>query len=607
MGHFHLNSKSRWMGVAVNVILTLLVFSGAFLMLEYSCIYGFSDWSAFFDALNVQYILLNFVVLGCVWSILLLLCARIWLADLILSVICGVIAIINHYVLVFHGMPLSFLVIKNLATAMNVMSGYDLSVDTCVIQLLLGMGLLAGLCLLVKFIIASPQRHSFRYLMRNIAIAMVFFVGFGICFLGEDPVKPAKTITWQWKDGYNKYGYAACTVESYFQMHNIVNKPDGYTEAAVREINIERNRPQAPQTPDVILILNESLYDPKQIIDLQTDIPYFQEIHALENLVSGYAVTPSVGGGTNSSEYELLTSNSLELMPGITPFNALDFHDANSIVSFMKSQGYYTIASHIATASNYSRSVAYPALGFDQSFFADDFENPEYYYNRRRTDQSAYNNLIRWYEAAPEDAPKFLYMLTYQNHGAYNQNDPEHDLVHVNQDYGEYTQPLNEFLTSISLSSQAFSRLADYFSQVERPVIICMVGDHSPDFAKSIVSEDYKKEERNLRLRTVPLFYWANFEMNDVRFDTVSMNQVIPLLLELAGMNRSPYYDYLIQLRQNVPVLSSYGRYFDNDGNLYKYDTDEDSPFRTMVDQYFNLEYYNLQTNRNDPLYNPYP
>lgn len=89
-----------------------------------------------------------------------------------------------------------------------------------------------------------------------------------------------------------------------------------------------------------------------------------------------------MGGGTNSSEYEMLSSNSLMLMPSITPFNWLNLHKANSLVSNLKDLGYATLAAHPYTNSNYRRDSAWLTLGFDETHFQDDFPTKETYGSR---------------------------------------------------------------------------------------------------------------------------------------------------------------------------------------------------------------------------------
>ena len=181
---------------------------------------------------------------------------------------------------------------------------------------------------------------------------------------------------------------------------NVVNKPEGYSLEKVENINIEENEQQrVNQTPDVILILNETFYDLKMITDIETDHEYMSGIKSLDNSVHGYAVVPLPGGGTNCSEYEFLTSNSLQLMPGVTPFNVLDLKNANTVVSHMKNLGYRTLGAHGSGALSYSRNRAYPDIGFDRIYFMEDFENIEYYGERwYATDLSLYKNMINWYD-----------------------------------------------------------------------------------------------------------------------------------------------------------------------------------------------------------------
>ena len=74
--------------------------------------------------------------------------------------------------------------------------------------------------------------------------------------------------------------------------------------------------------------------------DLQADTDIMPVTKNLPNSVYGHTISPHVGGGTNSTEYEMLTSNSLILMPSITPFNWLNLYNANSVVSYLKGLGY---------------------------------------------------------------------------------------------------------------------------------------------------------------------------------------------------------------------------------------------------------------------------
>lgn len=541
-----------------------------------------------------KYILLNLLTIGIIWAVAFILCNRVWVSCLVSVFLCGIISIANYYVTAFHGMPLSFPVLKNFSTAMRVVSSYTLSLDPTVCETLVIMLVMTVLCVISGLVWKEKPRSGRGKWIRNALLAGASILVLVVGYTGENPIKPANTITWLWSEAYYTYGFAACTVESFHQSMNPVTKPDGYSDQSVQAVSIPAGEGQTA-TPDVILILNETFYDLRQIADFTTDIPYLSNIESMENALTGYAVVPMAGGATNSSEYELLTSNSMALMPGITPFNALDLYGANSIASHLTGLGYATTGAHSEPAVNYNRGQGYYGLGFQNTHFDTDFEDVEMYCSRFfETDQSLYRNMLRWYEESTEDVPRFQYLLTIQNHGAWDTNDPEHDLVHVQEDFGEYTDLMNEFLSCIYLSDLAFKELTEYYASVDRPVILCMVGDHCPTFASDIVDESYDDAQAQLRLRKVPLVVWANFSLEQTDLGTMSMNYVVPTLLDLAGIPMNSYYRYILQAKEQVPILTSYGVYYDAEGNLYRYE-DPNAPCKQLTADYFNLEYYNIQ------------
>lgn len=552
-----------------------------------------------------KYVFVNMAAIALLLCVLYIFTNRVWLAQLLCSVICWLIGTINHYVIQFHGMPLSFLILKNFATAMNVIDAYQISLDYYVKRMLVVFAALVVIAIGV-WLLTSRKRVSLkRILLRDGILALVCCLTFYTMYLGENPIKPVKTIKWSWIDSYSTYGYAASTVETLFQSLAGVSEPDGYSEERVDSLEIPDAKVEEPVTPDVILILNETFYDLRQLVDLQTDVPFLDNIESLDNLLMGYAVSPQSGGGTNSSEYELLSSNSLQILPGVTPFNTLDLTDANSIVSNLNHLGYYSLGSHCADPSNYSRIQGYQKLGFQDIHFEGDFLNQTFFGGRNfATDACLYQNLIQWYSDAPQDSPRFLYLLTIQNHGNHNKSDDDNDLVHVQNDFGDYNSHINEFLTLIHLSDEAFRDLTEYFSGVDRPVIVCMLGDHAPSFAQDLVESG---PENDLLLRKVPLLIWANFPLEQRDLGTMSMNYVVPTLFDLAGIQLTPYYSYLLRMKEDIPILTSYGDYYDAEGNRYTYDSDQGGPYEELVDSYFCLEYENLTKRRNQELFVPYP
>ena len=99
-------------------------------------------------------------------------------------------------------------------------------------------------------------------------------------------------------------------------------------------------------------------------LDLTTDVDYLEGFTDHSGAVYGKVVGTSVGGSTNNTEYELLTSNSLHLLTMAAPFNYLNLRrETKNIVSYLKPPGYTSLAMHCESGSNYSRNRANPELG----------------------------------------------------------------------------------------------------------------------------------------------------------------------------------------------------------------------------------------------------
>lgn len=116
----------------------------------------------------------------------------------------------------------------------------------------------------------------------------------------------------------------------------------------------------------------------------------------------------------------------------------------------------------------------------------------------------------------------------------------------------------------------------------------------------------YSKEQSDLLLRKVPLVVWANFLLEDTDIGTISMNYVVPTLLDLANVETSPYYHYMLEMKKQVPIISSFGKYYDTEGNAYEYVLDDGMKYQSIVDDYFVLEYQNIQGRSNRQMYKPY-
>lgn len=560
---------------------------------------------------------LNALTAFCLTLILFAVLGKWSLSTGISGAVFTIVALINYYTRDLHGSALMPQDILNLGTAAEVMGSYTLKITQDVVKIaLLYLPILAIAFVQAWCAKGTPKRVGWK--ARGVRVAgsalgvfLVMFFG----YFGPVTIKPKTTYGWAWQNTYYTYGYLAGTIEATSLMADPIIEPEGYSDAAAdtaAQMAADYSGPaataeSAQDYPDVVLILSESFYDFDLVTDLQADTDIITVTKNLPNSVYGHTISPHVGGGTNSSEYEMLTSNSLILMPSITPFNWLNLYNANSLVSYLKGFGYSTMAAHPYTNSNYRRDSAWMALGFDETHFEDDFTSEEYYGSRPyQTDSATYKDWEKMYEAMPEDKPRFSFLVSIQSHGDYDMNDASLDIVHAATDYGEYDELMDEYLSCIKMTDAAVQELCDYFTEqyekTGRKVIVALAGDHAPSFVKHVADPSFADTDNELQIleRSTPFLIWANYplENTDAAISTtdplnrMDMVMLAPTLLQQAGLPLSDYYKYLLEMKQNTPVVTAANDYMKVDGTTAEYGVDE--TLDAWAKGYLNLEYNNI-------------
>ena len=558
---------------------------------------------------------LNALTALCVTLLLYALTGRWSRATGLSGAVLTVLALVNYYTRDLHGSAVMPEDVLNLSTAAEVMGSYTLQITGTVVAIvllylpvLLAAWLQARLCAdLPKR--AAPKARAARYAGCAAGIFAILYAGYFAPFA----TLPRSDAGWTWQTAYYRHGFLASSVETCRLLGDAVIQPAGYNETALPDIAAAAERPSAEtdDRPDILLILSESFYDFSLVTDLQADTELMPVINALPNAVRGHTVSANVGGGTNVTEYEMLTSNSPMLVPTVTPFNGLDFSDANSVVGYLKSLGYTTMAAHPYAASNYNRDVVWQQLGFDETHFMQDFPTQETYGARPyQTDSATYRDWQALYEAMPADKPRFSFLVSIQTHGDYTMNDDTQNLVHAATDYGAFDHTMDEYLSCVQLSDAAFGELCEYFTDLYartgRKVIVAMAGDHAPSFVAHVSDPALGQgDELTLLQRSTPFVIWANYPLPHADaaqnpadpLNRMDMVMLTPTLLEQAGLPLSDYYRYLLTLKDTAPVVTGTQDYTLPDGTAAAFG--EDAARDALVRGYFDLEYNNIGTRAN--------
>lgn len=557
--------------------------------------------------MNFKVVFLNYLYVLVLYLVLYVLTSRINIALIAGNIICYVIGVVYYYVLLFRGTPILPTDFYAIGTAASVFQSYKFKPS----MLLLGtLALLILLCFICKDIKDSVIEAKKKIYIKAVItiIAAVFVINANLLFN-----KAGLSINlWQQRVGYKDNGVV---VNFLMNMKYLkIDKPKDYSEEKVNAIisefdssgAVEVNSKMAMEgsintnKPNIITIMNETFSDLSVINDLNVNQDYMPFIRSLkENTVKGNLYVSTFGGNTANTEWEFLTGNSMAFISaGGIPYQQYVHEPSNSIATILKSLGYKTTAIHPYDSKSWNRDKVYKLLGFDKFINIEDFKNPELLRDAYISDKEDYKKIIEEYENKKENDRLFIFNVTIQNHGGYyTDNSIFDDSVYLT-DYS-YAD-VNEYLSLIKESDEAFKDLINYFSKVDEPTVILMFGDHMPALDTKFYEALYKKPLNELSIEELqkqyitPFVIWANYDIKEEYIDKISANYLSTLLLNTVNKPLRGYNKFLEEMYREFPVINKNG-YIDAMGNYYTIESLKDNK---LINDYKLLQYSNVFDNK---------
>lgn len=567
--------------------------------------------SAVFTAYLVQYLLLDAELrakitrekmwLNIVCCLVVFLVAQVFVnntgltcmtAHLFLMTLAG----INYFVYLFRANEFIFSDLKSIQTGLSVAGNYEFTLDVRAAYVLLCMTLY--IALVRKLCICFSHRIPMTAVCLSLAVLGAVYVG--------ERSRNVVTETWEQKGSYRN-GYILNFVLSVRDC--FVSAPEGYTADAVKaleerfgggevETGAAAGADDAKKNPTIIVVMSESYADLGVVGDFSTNTdltPFYDSL--TENTMKGYALSSVFGAKTPNSEWEFMTGNSMAFLPGgSVVYQQYMTKEPVSVVSHLKNLGYTCVAMHPYYETGWSRNTVYPRLGFDESYFIEDFDETKLL-REYVTDREFYEKIIDRFERKRPNEPMFVMGISMQNHGGYTERydnfDEQVRMVGINY------PDVNQYLSLVHESDAALAYLISYFEQVDEPVEIVFFGDHQPSLSSSFYPYLNGKGLSGLtldeleNLYTVPFFIWTNYESDESEVEIASLNYLSVMALERADLPLTAYHRFLSKMREAVPAINSRG-YYSKSAGRFLHTEDAAGEEAQWISDYEILQYNNM-------------
>ena len=502
-------------------------------------------------------------------------------------------ALVNHYVLRFRGTALFPIDILSWRTAANVADAYDFTPDG---RMWISLGILAVYILCAVLTRDKKPRRVTWHLSAPVAAVLA---GFLLCYFCTGMLPHFGIYAEQWLTQKNGFIFNFMTALRY----SFATEPEDYELEEIEQFKLEfmAELEQEPAQPEpetepvnIIIIMNESWADLSVYENYSANADTMNNIDALEeNTVSGYLLAPVAGGGTANVEYEVLTGNPYIFLPGGTVAYQL-FIDTDSPSLAEISEADSSFAFHPYLASGWNRTQAYEYLGFDEQLFDEDVADPEYVRNYI-SDECSFDVITDITEA--ESGETFIFNVTMQNHSGYDQgwNNLDRD-VHLTGDLTGESNAAEQYLNLADMTDEAFAELIEYYESCSEPTIIAMFGDHQPplsdEFFEKLLGKpesELSDEERMVEF-LVPFVVWANYDIPEDDDVFLSCNYFGLLVSDLAGVERTPYMEFIADVAEALPVIHKLG-FVDDEGEFIDSRSQLDPEEAQLLDTYEMLAY----------------
>lgn len=585
-------------------------------------------------------LVLNMILVGVIYMVLLMLFNRFWIATPVLLAVAIVIAVIEHFKI---GIRYEAILPSDLgflgSNTGNLMSFVPAGWQWVVLGAVAVFAAVVALCVWLNRIDA---RHGRMIRATNPGMAAVTRLLLILCpalFLGVYTMHVGTVGSWanvfssalgdipsMWDSVYDAQRNGP--VVAFVRQLNpkVMDEPEGYSEETMREVAaryadaadaMNETRSEYLDESTVIFVLNESFSDPSRVPGIELNQEATPEVDAIrEGTTGGLMLSSGYGGGTANLEYMSLTGMSMANFNSslTSPYQQLVPNQRwTTSINQMWGDPENSLGFHPYEPSMYSRATNYRKFGFSHFYT---LEGDDVIAHRDTIDKSPYVSDAATYrsvldEVGSTDANQFISVITMQNHMPYNDWYSDNEFTVTNTDGAEplgedETREIETYAKGVSLSDKATAEFLDELDAIDKPITVVFYGDHLP----GIYSTAGEDQNNSLALHLTDYFIWSNKASSsqgtkNENSDYTSPNYFIAQAAEHMNAKVSPFLAFLTQMHEHVsamepPVVNNiqgWSRipegqpiYLDADGNPMVED-EMDAETRQLLEDYKLIQY----------------
>ena len=585
-------------------------------------------------------LILNMILVGMVYVVLLMITNRFWIATPVLLAVAIVISVIEHFKVQirYEAILPSDLGFLGSNTG-NLMSFVPAGWQWMVLGAAAVFAVLVALCVWLNHIDA---RHGRMIRGANPGLNAVVRLLLVLCpalFFGLYAVHVGTVGSWantlssvlgdkpsMWDSVYDAQRNGP--VVAFVRQLNpkVMDRPEGYDEETMRELaarysdaadEINGERAEYLNESTVIFVLNESFSDPSRVPGIELNKEAIPEVDAIrKQTTGGLMLSSGYGGGTANLEYMSLTGMSIANFNSslTSPYQQLvPTQQWTPSVNQMWGDAENSLGFHPYEPSMYSRSTNYKKFGFSHFYT---LEEPDVIAHQDTIDKSPYVCDEATYrsvldEVGSTDANQFISVVTMQNHMPYNDWYSDNEFEVTNTKGAEplsedETEEIETYAKGVSLSDKATAEFLEELDAIDKPITVVFYGDHLP----GIYSTAGDDQNNSLALHLTDYFIWSNKAsgtqgMKNENSEYTSPNYFIAQAAEHMDAKVSPFLAFLTQMHEHVsamepPVVNNIqgwdripeGQpiYLDADGNPMVED-EMDAETRQLLEDYKLIQY----------------